>query len=154
MNGDDLDALAAQMQRLTYRMLKNYESCDHWLITPHNLTVSQGYTLLAFPQQEMIRMSELSESMDLANSTMTRMVDQLVQKELVQREPDDTDRRAILVGLTPQGQKVQNTLRIAFQEFFKSILRELEHDERVVIVETLKKLSAAIERAIVSCRSA
>ena len=33
-------------------------------------------------------MGELSASMELANSTMTRMVDQLVRKGLVQREPD------------------------------------------------------------------
>lgn len=153
MSGDNLDALAARMQRLTYQIFKNYELCDQWVITPHGLTVSQGYTLLAFPAQDTVRMSELSGSMGLANSTMTRMVDQLVQKGLVQREPDDTDRRAILVGLTLVGQEVQRTLQTQFQEFFKLVLQELEADERSAILDALEKLSGVVAKVAATCGS-
>ena len=148
----NLDTLAARMQQLTYKILKSSEMCDQWLISPHGLTISQGYTLLAFAPQGAVSMGELSASMELANSTMTRMVDQLVRKGLVQREPDDADRRVILVSLTPQGQEMQHALRTEFQEFFELVLQEIEEDERATVVDALEKLVNVIEQVAATCQ--
>ena len=147
----NLDTLAARMQQLTYTIIRSYELCDQWVIVPHGLTVSQGYTLLAFHPQEAVSMSDLSESMGLANSTMTRMVDQLVRKGLVQREPDDRDRRVILVKLAHEGREVRGALEMEFQEFFKLVLQEIKEDERSAVLDAMEKITDAVGKAASAC---
>lgn len=97
------NTFAADAQRLIYTLVKSYETCDRVCLTQFGVTSSQGYTLLALPRQGHLSMNELSEAMGVANSTMTRMVDQLVRKGLVQRRPDDEDRRMVQVRLSEQG---------------------------------------------------
>jgi len=151
MSTDSLDTLAARMQHITYTIIRSYELCDQWVIVPHGLTVSQGYTLLTFHPQEAVSMSDLSESMGLANSTMTRMVDQLVRRGLVQRKPDDRDRRVILVGLTSKGREVRSALEMEFQEFFKLVLQEIEEEERSAVLDAMEKMFDAVGKVASAC---
>lgn len=96
-------------------------------------------------------MSDLSESMGLANSTMTRMVDQLVRRGLVQRKPDDRDRRVILVGLTSKGREVRSALEMEFQEFFKLVLQEIKEDELSAVLDAMEKMFDAIGKVASAC---
>lgn len=151
MNQITSGAFAARMQQLMYTLVKNYQQCDQMCLSQHGITASQGYALLAFPQASEITMNELSEAMELANSTMTRMVDQLVSKDLVYRRQDDRDRRVVLVGLTPQGQGLRSTLERAKQELFQEVLGEISQEERPAILHALehvvKLLGSAVENA-------
>src|SRR3990170_2934878 len=113
MNQDELGSFAARLQRLMYKLIKSYEQCDEMCLAQFGVTSAQAYTLLALPDEADVSMNELSESMGVANSTMTRMVDQLVRKELVYRRHSEDDRRVVRVELTTQGQKVRHTLERA-----------------------------------------
>ena len=138
----------AEAQHLIYRLVKLYELCDRMCLTQHGVTAAQGYTLLALPEEGSISMKELSEAMDLAGSTMTRMVDQLVRKGLVHRRPDEEDRRVVQVGLTAQGREVQRAERKEIQQFFKIALEDIPGDEYPVILATLRKVNWAMTRAL------
>jgi DNA-binding MarR family transcriptional regulator len=48
------------------------------------------------------RVSELAEQLGLDSTTVTRHLDELESRGLVVRRPDPTDRRAVLVHLTPK----------------------------------------------------
>lgn len=49
------------------------------------------------------RPSEIGFYLDIDNSAITRMLDRLEKKELIQRIPDPNDRRSVLVELTEKG---------------------------------------------------
>ncbi|MCZ7573689.1 MAG: MarR family winged helix-turn-helix transcriptional regulator [Ardenticatenaceae bacterium] len=151
MNLDDLSTFAARVQYLAYRLVKCYELCDRVCLTQHDVTVSQGYTILAFPQKGQISMNELSGSMEVASSTMTRMVDQLARKGLVYRKPGDQDRRVVRVGLTAHGQKVRHALEKVRRDFLREALADIPEDKRTPILEALEQLIRSIEKALESC---
>jgi DNA-binding MarR family transcriptional regulator len=105
------------------------------------------------PESDNITMNELSVKMRLANSTMTRMVDQLVQKRLVIRETDPQDRRIVLVHLTDKGREERSTFRSTLQDIFSQVLGELSVEEREDVLYSLRSLNSAILKTLNSCCS-
>jgi DNA-binding MarR family transcriptional regulator len=153
MNLDNQSTFSTKVQRLIYELVKNYELCDKVCMAQHGVTASQGYTILSLPKEDNLNMNELSEAMGLASSTMTRIVDGLVCKELVYRKSDDEDRRVVRVGLTDRGQEVRRTLDKALQDFFKPALDEIREDERPAILHALEQVTKSIAKAIEACCS-
>ena len=64
---------------------------------------------LASSEREL-RMTELAESMMRDATTLTRQVDGLVRKKIVERMVSPNDRRVILVGITEDGTNAVNEL--------------------------------------------
>ena len=142
---------AETLQRLTYDLVRYSTICDRVCTEELNITGSQGYTLLAVPDGETISMNDLSLRMKLASSTMTRMVDQLVQKGLVDRFPDTEDRRVVRVRLTGQGAQAKQQLQETLQIFFTRVLQEISENEREVLMRSLETLNQAIRSTLNAC---
>ncbi len=151
MDQDEPVVFALTLQRLIDKLVRNCELCDRLCLAQHGVTASQGYTLLALPQAGHVSMNELSGAMGLANSTMTRMVDQLVSKGLVSRGPDEDDRRIVRVCLTTQGQQVRRLLAKAQQDFFQAVLDEIREDERPAILYALEQVTQSLAKALNTC---
>jgi DNA-binding MarR family transcriptional regulator len=139
--------LILNAQRKISEFIKNYELCDQLCATQFNVTVSQSATLLALPQEGNLTMSEVSQAMGLATSTMTRMIDQLVEKGFVQRTADPDDRRIVRVGLTPQGQQLSASLEKEYLEFYHLIMGEIREDELESILHVFDRINQAYEKA-------
>lgn len=151
MNPNDVGSFAVRLQRLMYKLTKSYEQCDEMCLAQFGVTSAQAYTLLALPDEADVSMNELSETMGVANSTMTRMVDQLVRKELVYRRHDEKDRRVVRVGLTTQGQKVQQELARAQQEFLQEGLRDIPEHERSAILRAFETVTNSFAKCLEIC---
>jgi DNA-binding MarR family transcriptional regulator len=63
------------------------------------------YTLSKCPKP--IRLGELNRRVLLSQPALSRMVDRLVERGLVQRDTDASDGRGILLGLTEEGRAQQ-----------------------------------------------
>ena len=146
MSISPLNTFAINLQQQIYRLVREYELCDQMCMGQYRVTASQGYTILTLPESESMTMNALSEAMGLANSTMTRMVDQLVDKGFVRRTTDDEDRRVVCVSLTAQGQETWRNLEQAQQYFFGLVLTEISQDERHDILQVLERIVVAIEK--------
>jgi DNA-binding MarR family transcriptional regulator len=72
----------------------------------HRLTLREFEVLLflaVFASEGTLRMSQLAEQAPLSQSRMSRLVDQLETCGLVERAPDNQDRRGVTVAITPKG---------------------------------------------------
>jgi DNA-binding MarR family transcriptional regulator len=151
MTETSLSTSADEIQRLTYDLVHYYGICDRVTIQQLGVTASQGYILLAIPETDSISMNDLSIKMRVANSTMTRMVDQLVQKGKVNRTADNQDRRIVLIRLTEQGKDVRIKLKSTLQDFFSQVLGDLPEDQRGEILHSLEVLNQSILKTLESC---
>ncbi len=142
---------AETLQRLTSDLVRYSALLDR--VCTENLTItgSQGYTLLAIPDRDSISMNDLSLKMRLAGSTMTRMVDALVQKGLADRQPDVEDRRVVRVRLTESGRRAKQQLDEALQTFFLTVMRDIPENERGQVLHSLELLNGAIMNALQCC---
>jgi DNA-binding MarR family transcriptional regulator len=84
----------------------------------YGLTPQQGQ-LLCVLMPGPYGMGELGATLGLAKSSLSGLVDRTAQRDLVRREPDPADRRAIRVALTPKGSAL-------VEEFYAETCRRVE----------------------------
>ncbi len=142
---------AQTLQRLTFDLVRYTAICDRVCTEELAITGSQGYTLLAIPDSDSISMNDLSLRMKLASSTMTRMVDQLVQKGMVDRQPDAEDRRVVRVRLTGRGAEAKQHLQETLTMVFTRVLEEIPQGERASTIRSLETLNQAIRNTLNAC---
>lgn len=138
------ETLAGVLRHSIYHVVESFERADRLLVEPLGVTVSQAYALLALPTPAQISMGELSERLEVAGSTATRMVDQLVSKGLVFRAPAEEDRRVWSVGLTQEGRKVCESLEEKFRHFFSTLAERFPEEERGELVSSMEKVTTVL----------
>lgn len=151
MNTNEARDFASRVLRLISDLVKNNEMCDRECVAQFGVTASQGYTVLSLQAEGTLSMNELSKAMNVDNSTMTRMVDQLVDKALVYRKPDEKDRRLVRIGLTDKGRELHADLESELKNFYKTALDGISEEERLGIIRSLEQLNTAMARAIETC---
>ena len=98
----DLESLSA----LIIEFYEKLSSWEHAVVRGSSLTLPQMHTLEILGQHPSLRMKELAAKMGLTTGTLTVTVDRLEKRGLVSRVPHETDRRSVLVALTPKGQAI------------------------------------------------
>jgi len=117
----DLDRAAERLQQASKELIVRYQFRDRNQICCHGLSVSQCYVLDALAEQGDLTIQRLAERMQLAISTMTRVVAQLVRQRHARRRRDPQDRRVVHVAITPRGKEVMATITRALVESQKAI---------------------------------
>jgi DNA-binding MarR family transcriptional regulator len=83
-------------------------------------------------------MSELARYKGVGLPTISKSVDMLVRRGLVERWVDKTDRRQTLVRLTAAGRKVLVECRRALEDFLDQRLASLSASERQAVDDSLQ----------------
>jgi len=76
-----------------------------------DMPVSQWAVLTILEQHPEIDQSHLSEIVSIDKTNTGRLVDQLEAKGMVERQPNDSDRRVWMLRCTPLGLKTRKRLR-------------------------------------------
>jgi len=95
-----------------------------------------------------LSLSDLSERMSAKNSTITGIVDRMVESDLVERRRSDTDRRVVLIALTPKGKKLAQKIPVTAMEIFAGALGSLSARDRGALTDIFKRLSEHVRREV------
>ncbi|RKQ35365.1 MarR family winged helix-turn-helix transcriptional regulator [Kocuria tytonis] len=107
---------------------------------------SQQVSLLTMLRPGGVRMTSIAAQLGVRTPTATQSVDRLSRAGLVQRDPDPTDARAVLVSLTPLGHEVLEREDQHRNECVADVLRELSEQEVATLdaaLPVLAKLAGA-----------
>ncbi|MCM1043046.1 MAG: MarR family transcriptional regulator [Corallococcus sp.] len=114
------------------------------------VSMTQLVCLYTVEKQGDATMSCLADHMRMSNQQMTKVVDNLVKFELVERRTDDKNRRQIIVGITPKGAKMLSKLRYEIVKKLSIISAKLPegevdriYDSFTCIVEYFEKMQRA-----------
>ncbi len=140
------ESAADQIDRISRRLLQNLEYCDRSLVARFRLTRSQAYTLQALEDTGETTMNGLADEMRLHGTTMTRMVDSLVDKGLLERATDPGDRRVVRVRLSPTGREMVVDLRKRKRDFLAIALRGIPETELRGVLNGLHRMAALAEQ--------
>jgi DNA-binding MarR family transcriptional regulator len=111
-----------------------------------DLTSSQIKVIVSF-HQKTFTMAELSRAHGVSFSTMTSMVDRLLQNGLLERQRDEKDRRIVLVSLSAKGKKMVDYLMKARKQNLEKFLCELTQDEVREFVKSIENVARYMSRA-------
>jgi DNA-binding MarR family transcriptional regulator len=106
-------------------------------VSPFGITPGQARALTELRRHGGMRLSALSERLRIAPRSGTEVVDALEERGLVKRTPDADDRRATLVTLTPQGERIAADVRAAQRAAADAFFGRLGHAERVALARIL-----------------
>lgn len=92
-----------------------------------------------------LRLNELYDNVLLTQPSISRMVDRLEARGLIQRKTPENDRRGVLVGLTEEGAALQKKVG---REHVRNIMELMEaaltDDELGTLLELTHKLRASV----------
>ena len=135
------------LYRDTMRVVHHGMSIE-WLEA--DITMPQFKTLMVIYGKGKASMGELAETLGTGVSTVTGIVDRLVDHELVSREEAPYDRRVVVVRLTTKGLALVERLYLAAQDRQVSLLNQLSLDELRLVARAFSLLRDAADRAFPS----
>lgn len=89
-------------------------------------------------------MSEMGKDLSVDLSTLTRIVDKLVKKNLIVRKPDLEDRRVVRVAMSRKGRAIGEKFKQEHKEKVKSILKQMMPEERNTFLNLLETIHTRI----------
>lgn len=105
------------------------------------LTYYEVLSMLANTPEGYMPMNELAESIQLTPSGLTRVIDRMENKKLIERTSCPTDRRVIYVKITQDGKnRLAQAASTVYQVVEDNLLRYLNQQERLNFVVLLNKL--------------
>ena len=124
------------------------EALQRESLTEHGLAFTEYSVLrlLVTTSGQQLAPSVLAERIVCTTGAMTKLVDRLERGGLVERAPDPTDRRGVLVGLTAAGRrKARNSAR-SYRAGCQRVLDRLEARESDELHRNLQRLLDVMER--------
>lgn len=115
--------------------LQNTASCCD------GVSLAQCHTLLEIEQNNKISVSELAQNMQLDKSTVSRTVDGLVKKDMVDRQIPEENRRKAILNLTKEGKDVCQSINYSNDSYIDRILHDFTNHERELLLDLLSRLT-------------
>jgi DNA-binding MarR family transcriptional regulator len=111
-------------------------------MTAHDLTAAQWYPLWKLKRDGPGTAQELARDMDIDAGAMTRLIDRLAAKGLLQRLRCDTDRRRVMLTLTAAGEAVADHVPQVLADVNNAYLRDFSRDEWRQLKALLRRMLA------------
>jgi len=142
----DAEALNAAVSNL----VRVYQFRDRDKICCYDISVTQCYALEVLVERGASRSQALAEALMLDKSTTTRVVDALVRKGYVARQPDPDDARAVSVGVTQSGRELYEKINSALIDQHVELLSGLDPQVRAAATDVVQRLARAAQTRFVS----
>jgi len=110
------------------------------------VTALQWRMISYLKRHEGIRQGPLAELIEVEPITLSRMVDRLVEADLVERRADPTDRRAWRLYLTPRAGDLLHTMRRTTEDLNKEATEGLTPAERDQLAVLVQRVRANLSR--------
>jgi DNA-binding MarR family transcriptional regulator len=109
-------------------------------LAPWEITPAQFRALRVLRRNGVMRLSELSDRLQIAPRSTTEVIDALESRDLVRRRSDPDDRRATLVEVTEQGTGVLDAIRAVRGTEAERAFDLLSPADRADLARILRKL--------------
>jgi DNA-binding MarR family transcriptional regulator len=107
------------------------------------ITMAQAKAIHVVAASGEVHMSELVHALGVSVSTVSELVDRLVDQAYVTRRDDPSDRRQVVVSLTPSGAALVDRFRDLSGAQIRLLLDRLSPDDLTAIERGIRALHAA-----------
>ena len=136
--------LGSGIMGIVYEMKKKCAYVDQRLMDELNLSQSEYLFFSSLDNCQIINSNELSRSMGLSASRVSRVVEKLVVNGFLDRNPDSADRRAIILCLTPRGKEIKAMIDRERLKCEEQLLHVIPSEDIEKLREIIGKIIEAI----------
>jgi DNA-binding MarR family transcriptional regulator len=98
-----------------------------------------------FANERYLTAKSIAHKMNVVKSRVSKIIDGLIRKNLIQRVRDPEDSRVQLLSLTPEGHKKLNEINRFMNEIYGQVLSQMAPDQRQAMLTNLDILKASME---------
>jgi MarR family transcriptional regulator, organic hydroperoxide resistance regulator len=138
-NGELISKLLRDVNSLVQDNFKEY-FCEIGLTPPQIMVAG----LLC--NKKSMKISEISEKINLSNSTVSGIVDRLEKIQAVKRVRDEKDRRVVRVELTEEFEKINVDFYGKIKSYFEDLLSDCSEEDSKKIVDGLETLKGVLQK--------
>lgn len=137
MPDDDPEVLGELLLRVARgQRRRRLDALAPWDLSPHHARALRVVT-----ERSGTRLSELAETLHIAPRSATEVADALQARGLVERTPDLTDRRAVVLTPTEEGLRVQGEIAAARAADNRDLFARLDPADRAALARILRALA-------------
>ncbi|WP_424983466.1 MarR family winged helix-turn-helix transcriptional regulator [Maritalea sp. S77] len=127
------------VNRLSF--LTRRELGQKFALAGHKISAEEWAVLLMLWQEDGRLPSKIADLTFRDRTTVTRLLDGMEKKQLIERRTDAQDRRRTRVFLTSHGQQLESVLKPIAQELISQCLAGLSVDEVAQLTLLLRKMT-------------
>ena len=136
---------AIKMSDLTLRLFVLCQEREAAFVANYNIHVAEFRCLYKLWKNDGISVKQLAKLLNNTPSRLTRVIDSLFEKGLVQRLEPDSDRRKKIISLSDKGKKLIKGMKDDYDSMHSEILSEIKDDSHDQVFRSLDKLIKAME---------
>ena len=140
-----LDYQSQKLQDLIEEIVQCCKERTSFLSKKFDIPEAELRCLMLFGEERYLTAKGISQKLDVAKSRVTKIINGLVKKRLVESIDDPKDARIKLIGLTSKGQKKSRELSDFTKDLHQKLLLELEPEQRKMVISCLEILRASME---------
>jgi DNA-binding MarR family transcriptional regulator len=133
---DDRKDLAAMFAPLTRALIAREEP----VLLAHDISMWGYIVLTALVEQPVRTQAALAQAIHADKSRIIGVLDELQERGLIQRQPDEADRRVHLLSLTPAGDRLRRSVEAGIRRREEQVLAVLPPADRDAFLRALKSL--------------
>jgi MarR family transcriptional regulator, organic hydroperoxide resistance regulator len=133
---DDRRDLAAMFAPLTRALIAREEP----VLDAHGISMWGYIVLTALVEQPVRTQAALAQAINADKSRIIGVLDELQERGLIHRQPDDADRRVHLLSLTPAGDRLRRSVEAGIRQQEEEVLALLSTADRETFLRSLKAL--------------
>lgn len=141
-----IDSYALQVILTILHIIGNLRHTGMETTSEVELSYPQILILYALLEKEAATITELSRSMKVTQGVVSRMVDRLEEKGMVERSRDQDDRRVVTVRLSAAGRRHALSMIDLHLDSLKQQLLNIPAKDRDTFLEVLKSIDQELDR--------
>ncbi|GAB2696474.1 MarR family winged helix-turn-helix transcriptional regulator [Paenibacillus thermoaerophilus] len=122
-----------------------YYQAMQYMTQKIGMTPIQFLTLRILSEKPFIGLSEFAQLIRATNSTASGIIDRMVKNGLVSRETPATDRRSVVLSLTPKGEEVWHQVNEMRMDHLSPIL-EITPEEHQQLIRIHGKIVSILQK--------
>jgi len=134
-----------QFQELMVKLFQCCQERMQYQCERFELPDAELRCLSLFGEERYLTAKGLALKMNVVKSRVSKIIDGLIKKNLIQRIKDPEDSRVSLLSLTPNGQKKLNDINAFLEEVHYQVLLQLVPEQRMAVLTNLDILKASME---------
>jgi DNA-binding MarR family transcriptional regulator len=137
-----------QLQQFQLLISKLFRCCQErmqYQSERFNLPDAELRCLTLFGEERYLTAKGIAYKMNLVKSRVSRIIEGLLRKKLIQRFKDPEDSRVILLSLTPDGQKKLDEINSFMEDIHSRVLQQMVPEQRKAVLTNLEILKASME---------
>jgi len=144
-NGEVSEYQLIKFQELITKLFQCCQERMQYQCERFQLPDAEFRCLGLFGQERYLTAKSIAHKMNVVKSRVSKIIDGLIKKKLIQRIKDPEDSRIQLLSLTAEGQKKINEINGFLEEVYSEVLSGMAPDQRQAMLTNLDILKASME---------